>query len=199
MTEEPPVERVLVLPRQHVPGGTDFRGVRPAGPEELAALRDAVRDHGTFMDRPAAEVDPSYKQLIPYVVVTQGAAVFLMRRTRAGGDARLHDRMSIGVGGHLNQIDDGPDPMSAGLAREWGEELVAEWEPEYRLVGLLNDDSNPVGAVHLGVVFAVDAAGRPVEVREREKLSGSFLPWAEVTRLRDSLETWSQLVADTYT
>ena len=193
------VERVLVLPRYRIPGGTDFRGVRRAGPAELADLVRAVRDHGTFMERPAAETDPSHKQLIPYVVVTDGDSVFVMRRTRAGGDARLHDRLTIGVGGHLNEVDAGDDPLFAGLAREWREELASGWEPEYRLIGFLNDDSNAVGAVHLGVVFAVDAAGRGVEVREREKLSGSFRPWREVAALRDSLETWLQLVADTYT
>jgi len=121
------------------------------------------------MERAAAETDPSFKQLIPYVVAREGEAVFLMHRTDAGGDARLHGRASIGVGGHLNPVDDGQDSLMAGLRREWDEELEAPWEPAFRLVGLLNDDSNPVGSVHLGVVFTVDAGG-PVRVREREKL-----------------------------
>lgn len=194
-----PPERVLVLPRDRVPGGCEFRGVRPSAPGELEALRVAVREHGRFMERPSAERDPTHKQLIPYVVVRDDARVFVMRRTRAGGDERLHDRMTIGVGGHLNEVDAGGDPLRTGLDREWREELVAAWVPEFKLVGLLNDDSNPVGAVHLGVVFEVDAAGRPVEVRERDKLTGAFRPWPELADVRDDLETWSQLVADTYT
>ena len=97
-----------------------------------------------------------------------------MHRTDAGGDARLHGKASIGVGGHLNPVDDGEDALMAGLRREWHEELETDWEPEFELVGLLNDDSNPVGAVHLGVVFVVEAAGRPVRVREHDKLVGAF-------------------------
>ena len=86
-----------------------------------------------------------------------------MERTTAGGDPRLHGKASIGVGGHLNPVDAGEDPLQGGLRREWAEELVADWEPQFDLVGLLNDDTNPVGSVHLGVVFQVEAAGRPVE------------------------------------
>jgi predicted NUDIX family phosphoesterase len=84
----------------------------------------------------------------------------------------------------------------AGLRREWTEELEADWEPEFRLVGLLNDDTNPVGAVHLGVVFEVEAAGRGVAVRERDKLTGSFEEADAVRDAWDRLETWSQLVAE---
>lgn len=190
------VERILVLPRDAVPGGCGFTGVRAADDSGLDALRAAVRDHGRYLERPAAEEDPSHKQLIPYVVVRDGERVFLMRRTDAGGDVRLHGKASIGVGGHLNPVDDGEDPLLAGLRREWTEELEVGWEPEFRLVGLLNDDGNPVGAVHLGVVFTVEADGRPVAVRERDKLTGEFIEPTAVAEAWDRLETWSQLVAE---
>jgi predicted NUDIX family phosphoesterase len=188
-------ERVLVLPRTAVPGGCDFHGLRPADDAALAELRKAVAAHGRYLDRPIAEEDSGHKQLIPYVVVRDGDRVFLMERTDAGGDRRLHGKASIGVGGHLNPVDDGEDALMAGLRREWAEELVAGWTPEFHLVGMLNDDSNPVGAVHLGVVFAVEADGREVEVREADKLTGAFAPAAAVRAAWDRLETWSQLVA----
>ncbi len=189
-------ERVLVLPRDAVPGGASFHGVRPADATSLSELRTAVESDGIYLDRPLAEEDPAHKQLIPYVVVRDGPRVFLMERTDAGGDRRLHGKASIGVGGHLNPVDHGEDALMAGLRREWDEEVVADWAPEFRLVGLLNDDSNPVGAVHLGVVFEVEAAGRSVEVGEPDKLSGSFVPPERVREAWDRLETWSQLVAD---
>jgi predicted NUDIX family phosphoesterase len=100
------------------------------------------------------------------------------------------------VGGHLNPVDTGDDPLMVGLRREWAEELVADWEPEFRLVGLLNDDSNPVGSVHLGVVFEVEADGRAIDVRERHKLSGRMVAPGEVLDAWDRLETWSRLVAE---
>ena len=189
-------EMVLVLARGSVPGGCDFHGIREAGHEELSQLRSVVARDGVYLDRAEAEIDASHKQLIPYVVVRDGAAVFLMSRTDAGGDARLHGKASIGVGGHLNPVDEGDDALMAGLRREWHEELETDWEPEFRLVGLLNDDSNAVGAVHLGIVFVVEAAGRPVRVREQEKLTGAFADVDEVADSWDRLETWSRLVAE---
>lgn len=189
-------ERVLVLPRAQVPGGCTFTGLRPADGHALEALRGRVAATGRYVDRSVAEEDPTHKQLIPYVVIRDGNRVFLMHRTDAGGDARLHGRASIGVGGHLNPVDEGEDPLLAGLRREWDEELAAGWEPDFRLVGLLNDDSNAVGAVHLGVVFTVEADGRALQVRERDKLSGEFIEPDAVRAAWDRLETWSQLVAD---
>lgn len=189
-------ERVLVLARADVPGGCDFHGIRRADAGDLETLRAAVAAKGRYLDRPTAEDDPTHKQLIPYVVVRDADRVFLMHRTDAGGDPRLHGKGSIGVGGHLNPVDDGDDALMTGLRREWSEELEADWEPDFRLIGLLNDDSNPVGAVHLGVVFSVEAAGRAVDVREHDKLVGAFAEPRDVTASWDRLETWSRLVAD---
>ena len=189
-------ERVLVLPRDRVPGGADFHGLRPLDGSALDGLRAAVTAHGRYVDRPIAEDDPTLKQLIPYVVVRSGASVFLMHRTDAGGDPRLHGRASIGVGGHLNPVDEGEDALMAGLRREWDEELTTDWEPRFELVGLLNDESNPVGAVHIGVVFTVEADGRAVEVRERDKLVGAFAAADDVAASWERLETWSQLVVE---
>ena len=59
-----------------------------------------------------------------------------------------------------------------------------------------NDDSNPVGAVHLGLVYAADAGGRPVAIRETDKLSGHFATLDEVAAVADRLETWSALLFD---
>jgi predicted NUDIX family phosphoesterase len=92
-------------------------------------------------------------------------------------------------------VDEGKDALLAGLQREWAEELEAAWQPDFRLVGLLNDDTNPVGSVHLGVVFEAQAAGRPVAVRETDKLRGRMAGADEVRGAWDRLETWSQLVA----
>lgn len=189
-------ERVLVLPRHEVPGGCDFHGIRGAATGDLDVLRHVVRERGSYVDRARAEEDPDLKQLIPYVVLRDGQRVFLMRRTDAGGDARLHGLGTIGVGGHLNPVDEGEDALMAGLRREWAEELDADWEPEFSLVGMLNDDTNPVGSVHLGIVFVVDAAGRPVAIRETHKLTGTFAGPDEVLAVRGELETWSRLVAD---
>lgn len=183
-------ERVLVLPRSALMGDPGWYGLRIDGMDTFEAT---VAELGRFEARSAMEVDPSRKQVIPYLVLRDRARLFLMRRTRAGGDARLHDRYSIGVGGHLNP---GDRDLLGGLRREWREELVAAFEPEFRLVALLNDDTTDVGRVHVGAVFMADADGRPVAVRETDKLSGSFATLDEVLEVVDRMESWSRLLAE---
>lgn len=180
--------RVLVVPRESLPDGGTWHGLRSDG---VDAFLDAVRQVGRFEDRAAMEADPRCKQIIPYLVLRDGPRYFLMRRSRAGGDARLFDRCSIGVGGH---IDPGDADVLGGLRREWAEELDAPFEPEVRPIALLNDDTTEVGAVHVGIVFVADAAGRPVAVRERDKLAGSFVTPDDVRRVIDQLESWSRIV-----
>jgi predicted NUDIX family phosphoesterase len=186
-------ELVLGVPRSAVPGGLDWRGIRARGMADLLAAADRL---GEFRVRAEVEDDASFQQLIPYVLVTDGPRVFLMRRLRTGGDSRLHDRYSIGVGGHVGPGDGG---LAGGLAREWSEELVAGWEPEFLPLGVLNDDTDPVGAVHLGVVYRVEAAGRPVAIRETNKLEGWFATIPGVEAVGDRLETWSRLCLDQLT
>ncbi len=180
-------ELVLVVPRASIVDGTGWRGVRATAP---GPLLDAVARFGRFERRSSAEHDASLKQVIPYLVLRDGPRWFLMRRTRAGGDARLHDLHSIGVGGHLNP---GDVDLAGGLAREWAEELAADFVPRFRFVGILNDDSTEVGRVHVGAVYEADAAGRPVTVRETDKLEGRFVETASVAAAYDTMETWSQL------
>ena len=175
------VERSLLVPD----GG--WHGIRTA---DRNAFETVVERHGRFEQRTAMEGDPTWKQIIPYLVLRDGARYFLMRRTRAGADPRLHDAYSIGVGGHLNPGDS--DPLG-GLRREWAEELVADFEPDLRFVGLLNDDTTPVGRVHLGAVYTADAGGRPVGIRETDKLTGWFAEPADVAAVLERLETWSRL------
>jgi len=185
-----PTELVLGAPRDSFPAGLDWRGVRAV---PLEPYLEVIRTAGTFRMRADVEDDPSWKQIIPYLVLRDGELIFLLRRTRAGGDARLHELYSIGVGGHVNPEDGGP---LGGLRREWAEELVADFEPDFEPVGILNDDANPVGQVHLGLVYSADTGGRPVAIRETDKLTGEFATIEEVARVADSLETWSSLLFD---
>jgi predicted NUDIX family phosphoesterase len=180
-------ELVYVVPRAEVPDQAGWHGLRTDGLEAFVASLERA---GRYEPREAMERDPSFKQVIPYLVLRDGPCWFLMRRTAGGGDERLHHRYSIGVGGHLNPGDGG---LLGGLRREWAEELVAGFIPEFRLVALLNDDTTDVGSVHLGAVYVADAEGRSVEIRETHKLSGGFVDEAAVEAVVESMETWSRL------
>ncbi len=183
-------ELVLGIPRDLVMADGAWRGILHGEIQRYLAL---IALHGTYRRRADCENDPTWKQVIPYLVVHDRGSLFLMKRTRAGSDERLHERWSIGVGGHVNPDDGG---IAGGLAREWAEELVADWDPAPVLVGLLNDDTDPVGAVHLGLVYRVEAAGRSVAVRETHKLEGAFVSPIDALRVYDRMETWSSLVYD---
>ena len=186
----PDVEHVLVIPRAALMGDPGWLGVTS---DHLEGFEDLVAREGRFEPRPEMEIDRTWKQVIPYLVLRDGERYFLMRRTKAGTDARLHDRWSIGVGGHLNP---GDVDLAGGLRREWHEELRADFEPEFELIGLLNDDTTDVGSVHLGAVYVADAGGLPVAIRETEKLSGTFASPHEVAEVVHRMETWSALVFD---
>lgn len=204
MTEE----FVFVVDRDRFFAGGDWPQGFRAWSEDAARAR--VRDFeaaGRFEPRSVAEENPAWKQLIPYCLVRCGAEWFCVQRLPKGGETRLHGKLSLGIGGHVNPEDTaGYDdaPLTGALLRELHEELVlpADGLPPARPLGLINDDSNAVGRVHTGLVFelAIPERGRDwVAVRERTKLRGGFRRvygpdslWQD----RAILESWSMLLLE---
>ena len=176
-------------------------GFLPAGDDgEVARYLSRARGRGFFVERRHAEEDSTLKQIIPYTLIVRGDdEVLLLRRSKAGGDARLHDKLSIGAGGHINPPDAeaGGDVIESCAMREIEEELAFDGPCAPRAVGVINDDSNPVGSVHFGVVHV--ARLDEVRVRETELLSAEFISRARLRQMAadDSvnLESWSRLIA----
>jgi predicted NUDIX family phosphoesterase len=159
-----------------------------------AILRDG---NSRFIARELAERDPSYKQLIPYVILRYNERIFHYVRGRESGEARLRAKGSIGIGGHIEPQDMNPfssvrQPYLEAAAREVAEEIRVEADHQERIVGLLNDDSSPVGRVHFGVIHIWDLDRPAVRRRERQITRAGFLPVQELFKRRDALETWSQ-------
>ncbi len=155
-----------------------------------------------FMPRSQAESDPSYKQLIPYVIMSCGGKYLSYVRGRRAGEERLVGNRSIGIGGHINPVDwtlFSADPYKTYLEavkREVAEEVVVEANHTDRIVALLNDDSNEVGSVHLGIVHFWTLDAPKVSKREQMITQMSFMTLAELQEVRDTMETWSQLCLD---
>ena len=162
--------------------------------EDREAMLDIIINEHEFIDRPAAEEDPSYKQIIPYVVLTRKGLVFATRRLNKGGESRLHGKVSIGIGGHINPVDetDRRSVLMKGLERELDEEVYIRRRGELVPQGFINDDGNGVGAVHLGLCFSMEVEGE-VSVKETEKLSGGWMSLQELRGEFDNMETWSQI------
>ena len=190
-------EQVLVVPRALLREIGIFEGLRTEG-LNTAVTRLLDPANHFFMDRAAAEEDPSHKQLIPYCIFRCGDRILHYTRGKAGGESRLHAKISVGVGGHVNPIDTGggrigPDAYHAAVTREIEEELDLPEEHEYRVIALLNDESNTVGQVHLGIVHLVDLKSDAVASREDALLDLGFSSLADLDGpLFDRLETWSQ-------
>jgi predicted NUDIX family phosphoesterase len=191
-------EHVLVIPAAHLRAVGHFQGFRPADPEYHRALLDSA--HFSFRPRSTAEIDPAFKQLIPYVVLTHAGRVYAYRRA-GGGEKRLNAKWSLGIGGHISDTDATThgDLYTTGMMRELTEEVTIHGAYRAELIGFINDDETPVGRVHLGVVHRFELDSDDVRPNETGLADAGFVPWSEVLTRRDEFETWSQIVADVLT
>lgn len=183
-------EQVMVVEREAVAHWLIERGMTQEHGDELL---EVVSERHFFIDRDTAERSPQYKQIIPYVLIRHGDSWFLLQRTHKQTETRLHHKLSLGIGGHINP--DTPD-LFAGLQKELEEEVNVDSDYELAFAGILNDDSTEVGQVHLGAVFVLETAEALVTVRETEKMVGKWASRDELAGAREAMETWSQIVYD---
>ncbi len=187
-------EHVLCVRREEIFPAGAWDGFVSEGLDEA---RRIFRDRSFFMPRREVEEDPSYQQIIPYVVFRHGERYFLTKRLKASSEKRLRHLYSLGVGGHINPEDvANGDPVISGMRREWDEEVAYSGSFGARLVGLIHEESAPVGRVHLGVVFLIEGDSDQIAIRETDKLSGELLTLAEMRIYYLEMESWSQIVYD---
>ncbi len=195
----PPEENVLVIKRALFDELGSFQGLKFEPRKYLEAILS--RGNNFFLPRNRAENDPSHKQIIPYVLLAHGDKALFYVRGKKGGEQRLVAKGSIGIGGHMNETDESLFALDeaayrAGVEREVGEEILIDSKFDDRIVALLNDDSNEVGQVHLGIVHVFELAEPKVKKNEPMITELTFLSRPELTTRRDSLETWSQICLD---
>lgn len=193
-------EQVLVVKRSVLEQTGMFQGLA----YDVDARLKQLFAPGTprFMPRPAAETDPSFKQLIPYVLLSHQGRILSYVRGKRAGETRLVGNRSIGIGGHINPVDDMSlfgdfyDTYLNAVKREVEEEIHVNAAYQDRIIALLNDDSNPVGSVHLGVVHLWTLDSDNIEKREQMITQMAFMSLDELAAVRDTMETWSQLCLD---
>lgn len=194
-------ERVLVVPTSQFHALGHFQGFSSELDRYLPALLEG--DQLSYRPRGEMEQDPSFKQLIPYVLLRWhdvDGAPLLFQYTRGGGqgERRLHAKRSVGIGGHISLEDAAAGASHAvyreGMLRELTEEIDLSADYREQCVGLINDDETPVGQVHLGVVHLFDLAEPRVAAREADILDAGFRPVAQLLDELDQFETWSQIV-----
>lgn len=198
-------EHVLVVPTELFHEIGYFQGFSNETQRYFSPLLNSSQ--ASYQPRSQMEEDPSFKQLIPYVVfrhVDEHGEQHLFQYLRGSGqgEARLHAKRSVGVGGHISSDDaSGNEPYLVGMARELDEEI--DWaasgaaEPSLdTIVGLINDDSNEVGKVHLGIVHLVDVQKPLIQSREKDLCEAGFWDRPSLSEQRDAFETWSQIALE---
>ena len=197
-----PQEDVLVVPRSLLQQAGMFQGFCSEVDRYLSLLLDPSQTR--WMPRAAAEEDPSFKQLIPYCLLSWrdndgGQQYFAYTRGGGQSEARLRAKRSVGIGGHIASTDGehGDDASyDAGMRRELDEEIAIAGGFSSRCVGLINDDATPVGSVHLGIVHVLELERPEVQSREAELVECGFEPLASLLADRERFETWSQIALD---
>jgi len=196
-------EKVLVVPRSLFDTLGSFQGLKIEGADVEHYLTQFLDPtNHSFVARADAEEDPSLKQIIPYIVITVGDRILHYRRGSGTGETRLLKKRSLGIGGHMNDEDGLGSHFDAAayqraLLRELEEELhlPASFSiDQIKPLALLNDDSNPVGAVHLGVVHQCSLLSDEVTAKEDAIAELGFLTHAELQERSEEFESWSQII-----
>lgn len=146
------------------------------------------------------EEDQNFKQLIGYVVVKDKLSqdILVYSRLEGGGEARLHGKSSVGIGGHMNEIEKLSiyDMLKENCSRELYEEIGIDYSnnlDELTFIGLINDDKVDVGKVHLGVVYICEVDKKDVKVLEKDTLEIKWLT-PEQAKNEENYETWSEFL-----
>jgi len=191
------VEQILVIPTAVFHECGYFQGFSGDTARYLHRILDPqVTD---YLPRDEMEQDPTFKQLIPYCIFRHtsedgSVSVFQYKRGKGSGEARLHAKSSVGIGGHISSVDaDDDSPYDKGMQRELEEEVTIKCPFDQHCVGLINDDQNEVGKVHLGVVHIFDVSTQDVTANEVEIEGAGFEPLETVMGRLDQFETWSQI------
>ncbi|HSJ02619.1 MAG TPA: hypothetical protein VK956_09205 [Verrucomicrobium sp.] len=196
VSASPSPEQVLVIPRALFDELGAFQGFQGDAERYLDAILAPGKNF--FLPRPAAELDPTHKQIIPYAIFHHAGRYLIYTRGGKSGEKRLVAKKSIGIGGHINPHDEREDTLAKttyynGVEHEIEEELVLTGGHTQKVIGLINDDANEVGQVHLGFVHLFDLESDQVTSNEEAIQDLKFLSLDELVADIDSLETWSAI------
>ncbi len=190
-------EQVMVVKTELFHTCGYFQGFCAETEKYLQTLLDPQNTR--YLPRNKMEEDPSFKQLIPYCIFQYvddagKVHVFQYARGKGGGESRLHSKRSVGIGGHISTLDaDDHSPYQEGMRRELEEEIKINSQYTQKLVGLINDDENDVGKVHLGIVHLFTVEEPNVQSNETEIAEAGFLPIDEIMNNLEVYETWSTI------
>lgn len=172
-----------------------FEGIKNSS--DCQELLSRIDGYAHFKPRNEMEQDELFFQIIPYVILSHKNKFFLYKRLPKSQESRLHEKYSLGIGGHINPQDESQDTLTTAAAREIQEELHIAGSKNLKLLGFLHRDLEPVDRVHIGAVFLLELNNPEIRMKEPEKLQGlGFFPLEKIQQHQEKLEGWSQVVLD---
>lgn len=183
-------ERILVVKRTYLFSHDTWNGLQE---ENIDHYLSIIQEKKEFQWRSTMEDDPTYKQIIPYLIFQYQDSYFLMQRHSQASEKRLQSKFSFGIGGHIREEDLQGATIFDWAQREFHEEIHYTGALEIKPLGILNDDSNSVGKVHLGLVLLLKGNSNQISVKS-ELQSGILLPLETCKQYASKMENWSQII-----
>jgi predicted NUDIX family phosphoesterase len=186
-------ENVLVVPAAEIEADLQTR-FEADGAERVITRANRIRK---FLPRSQVETDETHKQIIPYICIRNDDAFVLLQRTNKQSEARLHNKFSLGIGGHINEQEvaaGADDLVYAGLLRELNEEISVGPGWKLNLLGTIYDSTTPVGRVHFGIVYELVTNERAFTLNEPDLMTGTWVCRRDLIPFKERMETWSQLL-----
>ena len=176
--------------------GEDHNHVIRVNVEEFLNL---IENNYKFIPRNIAETSNAYKQIVSYCLITYRDKIFITQRTSKQTEKRLHNRFSVGIGGHISSVDqNSSDIVISGMLRELFEEVRIPQEYSCNFFGIINDNSSEVNSVHTGVCFVIQLKTEDCNIIETEKMHGFWVNKDELNMYKDNLEGWSSILLNSY-
>ncbi len=187
------MENILVVERKNLLSFMSPEGIIRV---PLDRILKKIKKYGFYKGRDFVEKDANLKQIIPYLLLKKENFIFTYKRMPGGGETRLHNLISIGVGGHMREMSqDVEENLYKNLKRELEEEMVIDTNYKMEFLGVLNEDFTPVCQVHLGLVFLIIPEEKNnFYVKEKRELEGKWMKEEEVEKLYDDMEIWSKIL-----
>jgi predicted NUDIX family phosphoesterase len=163
-----------------------------------------IVQNGLFRKRSELEEDPSFKQIIPYAIISNDKSFYLFRRASEQTEKRLHNKYSLGVGGHMNPgsfIGSKEQYLLDELRRELFEEVRFQngcLIEDIEFIGFINDDTIPVGRVHIGLLYNLHVSSKELIINETDKMTADWIEKSGLVEFYDEMETWSKIAFDSY-
>lgn len=163
--------------------------------KDFSDIEHVIYKNISYMSRSLAEVNEDYKQIIPYMIFSHQGKLFVMQRKETASEQRLKNKISLGIGGHIRKEDVSSMHIADWGLREFHEEITYSHQLTLTPLGIINDESNEVGRVHLGVAFLIKGTSNDIRVKSELK-HGALMTPKDILAQYNNMESWSQIIFD---